>query len=98
MGIDKLFDHRSKPFVFEEVVSGIIGLGPAENPEGKSRHFMHQLKQKGTINDITFSIAMDSRDNFKDSNIQFGGYNPGYIKDGSELTLIKTFGQYSWGV
>ena len=31
---------------------------------------------------------MDSRDNFKNANIQLGGYSPGYIKEGEQLQLI----------
>ena len=47
---------------------------------------------------MTFSIAMDSRENYKDSNIQFGGYNPGYIKEGHYLQLINTINANTWAV
>ena len=69
VGINKLFDQSSRPFAFEEVVSGILGFGPPQDTDAKKRNFMHQLKSKGVIGDLTFAIAMDSRENFKDANI-----------------------------
>ena len=57
-----------------------------------------QLKEKEIIDNLIFAISMDSRENFKNANIQVGSYSPGYIKEGEQLKLIKTTSKTSWAV
>lgn len=87
VGIKRLFDTNDKPFLYTESVSGIMGFAPSSDDQiaNGNRHFLSQLKDKGIIDNLIFAISMDSRENFKNANIQVGSYSPGYIKEGEQL-------------
>ena len=86
VGIKRLFDTNDKPFPYKESVSGIMGFAPPSDDQiSNNRHFLMQLKEKEIIDNLIFAISMDSRENFKNANIQVGSYSPGYIKEGEQL-------------
>ena len=64
-----------------------MGFAPSSDDQiaNGNRHFLSQLKDKGIIDNLIFAISMDSRENFKNANIQVGSYSPGYIKEGEQL-------------
>lgn len=59
VGIDKLYDstQSTKSYAYNETVTGVIGLGPRSSKQ--DLNFMNQLKSKGVIDYLTFSISSD---------------------------------------
>jgi hypothetical protein len=64
---------------------------------GKKRHFLHQLKEKGVIDHLFFSIFMESEQVGK-SEIKFGGYDQNRIEHGHSLALINTVNSTTWAL
>ena len=99
-GINRVYDGSSfsKASAYNETVSGIIGLAPPQTEQMKSRNFLYQLKEKGVIDYLTFSISMNSENGFENSKVQFGGYDPENIMDGYDLQLIETVNSTTWAL
>jgi hypothetical protein len=97
-GINRVFNISDpQNTVYKETVSGVLGLGPPKDEEAKKRHFLHQLKDKGVIDHLTFAIYIESQDPER-SDIKFGSYDTARIEEGHTLQMIETLNDTTWAL
>jgi hypothetical protein len=83
--------------MYKESVAGVLGLAPPLDQDGESRHFLYQLKEKGVIEHLVFSIFVESYVNGT-SDIKFGSYDTERIEEGHSLALINTVNTSTWAM
>jgi hypothetical protein len=90
IGVNKAFNVSNPTdsrFMYNEQISGILGLAPPKTEEAKKRHFLYQLRDLGVIDYLTFSVYLESSVSGR-SDIKFGSYDKDRIEEGHAISMI----------